>query len=217
MPDEPQNQIQESPGNWGQSQGLGFWSKYKLAIIIGIVVLIVVAFGSWLLFRKDQQSTVSPVDWRERAQPAPVDLKGILSLAPRQLNLEVGEEFSVEVLMNTDNYNISAASAILEYDQQQLEAVKIDTSQSVLSLSVEKKIEGGKVRIARGQPADSDYEDQDDGYTGRHGLLAQVVFKTKAVGEGQINFVNPDSKLILDDGHGTDMQMILENATYIIK
>ncbi|PIR81178.1 hypothetical protein COU24_00010, partial [Candidatus Kuenenbacteria bacterium CG10_big_fil_rev_8_21_14_0_10_39_14] len=60
------------------------------------------------------------------------------------------------------------------------------------------------------------WADSDDGYNGSGGLLAGVVFKALAAGETEINFVEDESRLVLDDGYGTSMEMSYKNTKIII-
>ena len=222
-PDETTNtshqasQNDESSGDWKESNQ-GFWSKYKLLVIIGGAVLIIVlGVVAGLVLKKDKAVVVpaerQPITKPTVAQPAAVEEFGYLSLLTDKSNFAPGEEFKVAVMMDTNNFDLSAASAILTYDEQVLEAVKIDTSQSVMSFSAEKKIKDGQIRIVRGEPGDSNWQDSDDGFNGQ-GILAEIVFKAKSVGQAKVEFIQNESKMILDDGMGTGMKVKYADGEY---
>ena len=66
-------------------------------------------------------------------------------------------------------------------------------------------------------PADSDFQDADDGFTGENGILAQVIFKAKTIGKAEVVFEQEYSRMILDNGKGTSMKMGFEDGVYLVE
>jgi len=70
----------------------------------------------------------------------------------------------------------------------------------------------GWINVIRGTPGDADKDDDDDGYNGADGVLAELVFKVKKIGETEIRFEAGESNLILDDAKGTKMEVECEGV-----
>jgi len=193
-----------------------FWSNYKWLIIIGVLFLAAVIIMSLFLISQPSQPTANIGPMIEEKKTAPNGLQAKLYLEADKLEFSQGEEFTVKILLDTNSYDITAASGFLAYDRDKLAVIKIDSQNSVLTMAAEEKNENGVVSVVRGQPGDRDWADSDDGYNGSGGLLAGVVFKALAAGETEINFVEDESRLVLDDGYGTSMEMSYKNTKIII-
>lgn len=229
---EEENLGGQNMNNSSQS-GQGFPGGNKKWLVIAIIVVIVMAAGvwGWLYYKK---KTAQPINsgpgngsmmggeegnlLNGASEPLKIEAVANLFLKTETETVSAGEEFTVGVLMDTKGYNLSAASAALEFDNDLLEAVKVDASESVMTFAVESGFDNdaGRVNIVRGKPGDADPMDTDDGYTGSDGVLATVIFRAKAMGEASINFDRPKSKLILDDARGTEMNLDYGDAVISI-
>ncbi len=135
----------------------------------------------------------------------------LLLLTPSSKTVNVGDTFPVEIRLNT-NSQVVAVSAYLNFDTTKLEAVSIDSTNSVFSVKAEEKILGDQIMIGRGQ--------QTPGVTSNV-LVAKVNFRAKVSGTANVNFVltslgQGPSRVILDDGLGTDILTSVTNGVYAI-
>jgi hypothetical protein len=133
--------------------------------------------------------------------PAPAG-QAMLSLSPASISAKVGDEFRVDIVVDTAGQNIVAVLANLAFDKSLIEAERIDVSGSVFSLEAERAVYPGSVRVVRGARA--------PGYNGAGGLIASVYFRALAKGSGAITITltkpgDGPSRVILDDGQGTDV------------
>jgi hypothetical protein len=204
---------QINPSNFGQ--GENFWDKYKWLVIFGIIIVIIIliVFG---LYKFAGNNGVDPNQVTPPVQT--LKLPGELYLEIGQSEIKVGEEIRVDIFMNTKDSNITAASGYLLYDRDSLEAVRVDTGNSVLSMGAPSGVgEDGSVYIVRGSPGDRNYMDSDDGFTGGSGLLGSVIFKAKKLGISKVGFIEAESRLVLDDGNGTSMIMSYRGVEVEVK
>ena len=133
--------------------------------------------------------------------PAPAG-KATLSLSPASISAKVGDEFRVDILVDTAGQDIVAVLANLFFDKSLVEAERIDVSGSVFPLEAERAVYPGSVRVVRGARA--------PGYNGSGGLIASVYFRALAKGSGAITITlttpgDGPSRVIIDDGQGTDV------------
>lgn len=155
-----------------------------------------------------------------------------------------GESFNVDLLLNTDGLNINAVSSYIKYDPQKLAIQNIDRTSSVFNYEVESSIDSvnGIIKITAGQPGDAISNDTDDGFTGDRGKIATISLRAAEGAEGavtlgfikglgdapsvtsckvknqqDVEIFTCASRMILDDGLGTDKLALTNDGTYIIK
>ena len=201
----------------------GFWLRYCL-IIAGVVVLAMIAAGVIYYFWQQKTSSqpnlpldngaVSDNESLE-ALRADQNLIGKMYFDTGPDQIKVGDEFIIAVMIDTGGYNISAVSAVFDFDYGITEAVGIDVARSALAMSAEKNFTADRVRIIRGAVGDTDWQDSDDGFSGV-GILGEIKFIAKKAGELKLKFTADESKLIFDDGFGTAMKMELEDFSLMI-
>jgi len=187
-------------------------SKIWWAILVLTVVLAASAIVFFMLQDSDVFKDLEPVSTVKDKYVAP-ERYGSLSLVSQEQNLNVSEEFEVNIVMDTMDSNIVVAAVKVLYDPAALEYVSdqgmANTQDSVLNMGVVNEEQGGTIEIVRGIPGDADYLDSDDGFNGQ-GNLATLKFKALVSGETEINFKS-DSVLVLDDGYATEMIVDFEN------
>ena len=201
----------------------GFWLRYCL-IIAGVVVLAMIAAGVIYYFWQQKTSSqpnlpldngaVSDNESLE-ALRADQNLAGKMYFKSEPDKVKVGDEFIITVMIDTGGYNISAVSAVFDFDSGITEAVGIDVARSALAMSAEKNFTADRVRIIRGAVGDTDWQDSDDGFS-CVGILGEIKFIAKKAGELKLKFTADESKLIFDDGFGTAMKMELEDFSLMI-
>lgn len=219
-------------------------NKIIPAIIISIII-IVLATALVLIIALETKQTMPDLDKlvkdikqiekteKEQTQESQVIRNGKMSLQIENNLLKIGNEFEVKIYINTENSNIVLASAIIEYDPEDLELIydnlPADTKNSVLNMSVINKLTNnpaldgtGKIEIIQAAPGDTDYLDNDDGFNGS-GELASLKFKALKTGQTKIVFskicdneICDESSMILDNGKGTKMQVKFEDLNIII-
>lgn len=136
---------------------------------------------------------------------------------PASGTYQTGQDFPVDIQLNTDGGQVVAVSAFVLYDKTKLTAMSISTSTSAFAYEVENMIDSanGKIFITRGQPT--------PGVTGTAAQVARINFQAlSAVNLTNISFyftgagVSGDSGAILNDGFGTDILTSVANAVFII-
>ncbi len=147
------------------------------------------------------------------SQPPPVASKtALFFLTPNIQSLNVGDTLSVDIKLNT-NSPIVALSAYLNFDTTKLGSVSIDSSNSAFGIEAEGEVSNNLIKISRGEPT--------PGVTGSNILVAKVNFIANDCGITNVNFaftslgVGP-SRVILDDGLGTDILTSVTNGVYTI-
>lgn len=137
----------------------------------------------------------------------PKQTKAYLYLSPREGNYKIGDEFPVDVLVNTVGSNIVVVSAHLSYNKNYLEALSIDLSDSLFEFTAENEInkEEGKIKITLGKPT--------PGIRSYNGKVARIYFRAKNKTHPYMENIYFDftkgsdlySTVILDDKKGTNI------------
>lgn len=137
-----------------------------------------------------------------------------LSFLPSSANLKVGEELRLDIFVNTANQNAVAVLASISFDKDLLVGDHIDVAGSVYPIEAERGLYAGSARVVRGA--------RSPGFNGSHGFLASVYFRAQAKGSGSVTLelAQPGggpSRIILDDGEGTDILRSTVSARYTIQ
>lgn len=204
-------------------------------IIIGIVGLILIALTFYL--KGEITSFVLGPE-------LPLPQRAAFYFTPSSGEATPGESFNVDLMLNTDGLNVSAISTYISYDSQKIQVQNIDRTSSVFGYEVESSIDNvnGIVKITAGQPGDGVSNDTDDGFTGSNGKVATLSLKIlpTATGNASLDFVRKladvpgvtnckvkdsqgtdvfvcVSRMVIDDGLGTDSLATVNNGSYIIK
>lgn len=188
-------------------------NKKWLIILSIILIVIIIAVVVVLVINKKSVPENDITDKKEEQ----LIRHGRLTLSLVEENIEVNDEFEVDIRMDTQDSNIVIASAYVIYDTEFVELIEVDTKDSDLSMSIPDENKDGMINIARGAPGDGDYDDKDDGYNGSNGLVATLQFKALKVGSSDISFNQSSSSMILDDSMGTEMVMDYEDLTLNIQ
>jgi hypothetical protein len=130
-----------------------------------------------------------------------------LNFDQQELHLPMAAEFSVKVLLNTNNENINALDVKLHYPDNILKVEDLINGNSIVNFWIEKpRVENGIIRFSGIIPG---------GYTGENGLLLIIKFRSIKEGEGEISFVG-DSQILLNDGLGTKADLKSQNLKILI-
>lgn len=150
---------------------------------------------------------------------APESPKALLYLSPKEGNYNVGDEFPVDILLNSAGSDVVVAAAYLSYNKNQVEAVSIDLSDSIFEMVAEEKInnDDGKIKITLGRPT--------PGVNVYNGKVATVRFKAKEKARPYTENIYFDftrssslfSTVIVDDKEGTNILDATRGAKIFIE
>lgn len=191
-----------------------------LRTVVYISLSVLVLFASLSLFWI-YNSYNTGVSYETYFSEAPQKPFAYLYLSPEKGNYKVGDEFTVDVLINTAGSDVNAASAYLSYDKTKMEALSIDVTGSVFDMTAQTKIipEFGKIKIVLGTPTPGIRTQK-----GNKVRMATIHFralnKVNSSGENiSFDFIKgvPDySAVFLDDKLGTDILEAVRGAKIFI-
>lgn len=164
----------------------------------------------------------SPYTYREAPDTfyskPPQTLKSFLYTSPNGGKYKVGDEFELNILVNTAGSNVVATAAYLSFNKNAMEVLSIDTSKSAFSMEAENIFdnEQGKIKITRGQPT--------PGVKGNSVYLATIKFKAVGLVNPILENLNFDftegssiySTVIVDDKKGTNILNNVRGAKILI-
>lgn len=141
---------------------------------------------------------------------------------PVSASVKEGENFTVDVAVDSKGGNLVAGSVYVKYDPAKISVQEINTLGSVFNFEVENVVdqESGLIKITRGKPGDGVTSDTDDGFTGGNGKIATLSLKAlRATPQTKLDILKEIdakatiSRSILDDGQGTDVLATVSSGT----
>ena len=172
-----------------------------LLIILGIILVLIIAFIVLILVWPELFSSCKEI-------PSNVNL----SLEPDNADVQVNEEITADIMIDTDNKEISGVDIVIQYDVQVLELVgEIDSTDSVFSIWPMKLASQGSITFsALVMPGQS--------FSGL-GKIASLKFKALKPGETDVYFVfEPGSTQDTNAAfEGQDLLDRVVNAVYNIQ
>lgn len=164
-----------------------------LILIFTLVSLVLVFAESKILFKMGFPPTPKTVSF----------------IIPSKGQYRLGEIFPMKIDIAGIKTPINAVQADLGFDPGKLEVVEISTQDSFANIFIQKEInnEVGYARLTGGLP--------NPGYSSDHGIFGTVYFKGKNPGITKVEFL-PSSKVLANDGRGTDVVKELTSASYLI-
>lgn len=133
-----------------------------------------------------------------------------LYLSPNSGTFCVGSTFDVSILLNTGRNNINAIKVDLEFNHKKLQVVNPATGKSFVSIWAVPPLYSnaeGSLSFQGGIPS--------PGIKTSSGSALTITFRAIEPGETTINFLD-SSKVLLDDGNGTDILNSLGSGKYVI-
>lgn len=128
----------------------------------------------------------------------------IMYVAPLAKSVVIGNEFFLDIKINTDESSINAAQAVLHFSNNILTVTEVDKTGSTFNFWVEEPAisnENGTVSFIGGTPK------------GVSGDTLQILrIKFKASGSGSGNIVLSDATITASDGKGTNVLSKLESS-----
>lgn len=121
--------------------------------------------------------------------------------------ISIGQQFQVDLVLDTENEEINAVEGKLVFPPQLLEIKEIRDGNSIINFWVEKpRIEQLNTVIFSGITP--------GGYQDKKGFLLSVIFQAKASGNGAIEIRN--NKVLLNDGNGTPANVKFSPFQFLI-
>lgn len=140
---------------------------------------------------------------------APEAYSASLSFSPSSGQYEVGKNFSVSFLANTDGKVMNASSGIITFSPNILEVVSVSKTGSIFSLWVQEPTFSNTSGTINFEGVVLN-----PGFSGNGGKLLTVTFKPKTSGTAQIKFNS--GSILANDGLGTNIASTLGSANYTI-
>ena len=154
--------------------------------------------------------------------------KAVLTITPSSGTFKEGDNFNADIYLNTAGNNVVAVDAYLSYNPSDFEVLSVDTSNSEFARNnacvyqgkfcqlVKNNTSNGTVEIIEGKPT--------PGVNKSNALIARLRVRAKKnvspnSDNFTFNFSGPykgKSRVILDDGQGTDILSGVKNAKYAV-
>ena len=132
-----------------------------------------------------------------------------LTLSPTSGSFSEGATFDVPILINTKGVSVNGIEARILFDKSKLEVVKPSSGTSIIGVWIE--------------PPSFDNTKGTASYVGvvpngiitNSGLIGTITFRAKSTGVAAISFA-ANSRVLLNDGQGTEARVDLGRSTYSI-
>lgn len=132
-----------------------------------------------------------------------------VSFSPKTGSFVEGSTFDIPILINTRGSSINGLEVRVTFDRDKLEIVKPSTGQSIIGVWVEPPSYDNTRGIA------SYVGVIPNGITTSAGHVGTITFRAKKIGRAVIA-ISPASKVLLNDGQGTEAQIDLGRSEYAI-
>jgi len=133
-----------------------------------------------------------------------------LYLSPNSGTFYVGSTFDVSIFVNTGGEDINAVQTDLKFDSKKLQIASPTAGKSFISVWISQPTYSniyGTAFFQGGMPS--------PGINTSAGLVSTVIFRVIAPGETTISFLD-SSRVLLDDGKGTDVLTSVGRGVYIL-
>ncbi len=130
--------------------------------------------------------------------PIAIAYAATLSLSPASRAVEVGDTFTLSVLVSTPAEAMNAASGVLTFPADLFQVTSISKAGSIFSLWAQDPSYSNV-----GGTAEFEGVVLNPGYTGSAGKIMAVTFRARSAGSGTIGFSN--ASVLANDGQGTNI------------
>lgn len=123
----------------------------------------------------------------------------------------LGDTFTTQVRIDTEGEVINTVETHLVFSQDVLEVVSLEKENSILSLWIGDPAylnAEGFISFIGGLPT--------PGYQGKDGLIGTITFKVKGEGKAGVSFEESSSRVLLNDGFGTEALLKTKGAVYTL-
>ena len=131
-----------------------------------------------------------------------------LNLVSSESEIAIGQEFQVDLILDTDGEDINAIEAKIFFPEKSLKLQEIRDSNSISNIWVKRpKIErSGIIDFSGIIPG---------GYKEVEGFIFSVIFRADESGRGAVEV--KDAKILLNDGKGTAASLKISNFQFILE
>lgn len=130
---------------------------------------------------------------------------------PISQEVNIGEQFQVDLILDTENKNINAFEGRVIFPGALLELKEIRDGNTIVNfwitnpqMATNQGANGNEIRFSGITPG---------GFSGERGLIFSVIFQTKSEGEGTIKI--REAKTLLNDGLGTLASLSISNFQFV--
>lgn len=131
-----------------------------------------------------------------------------LLLSPSSGTFTVGSTFDVSIFLNTEGKSVNTVSAMLSFPADKLQLVSPTIGQSVISVWTAQPMfdnQTGLVKLTGGMPG---------GINVQSGLITSLTFRVKQIGNSTLVKFSDESRVLANDGNGTDILSSVQNGAY---
>lgn len=131
-----------------------------------------------------------------------------LFLSPSSGTFTVGSTFDVNIFINTEGQSVNTVSAVLNFPADKLQLVSPTVGQSVINVWTAQPIfnnQTGVIKITGGIPG---------GINVQSGLVTALTFRVKQVSSSALVKFSDESRVLANDGNGTDVLNSVQNGVY---
>lgn len=140
---------------------------------------------------------------------APTAHSASLGMSPSSGQYQVGKNFTVNFLANTDGQIMNASSGVITFPTNNLEVVSISKTGSIFSLWVQEPSFSNSAGTINFEGVVLN-----PGYSGNGGKLLSVTFRPKSPGTAQVKFSS--GSILANDGLGTNIASTLSSGNFTI-
>ena len=133
-----------------------------------------------------------------------------LYFSPSSGTYSVGSAFSVSVYVSSADQAMNAASGVISFPSDKLEAISLSKSGSIITLWVQEPTFSNTLGTINFEGIVLN-----PGFTGSAGKIITVNFKTKAVGSAPVTFSS--GSVLANDGKGTNILASMSSGSYVIQ
>ena len=134
-----------------------------------------------------------------------------LRFVPQAKEINVGQQFQVDLVLDTENKAINAIESRIIFPADLLELKEIRDGNSIINFWIERPVRVTSCSIS----CDLVFSGiTPGGFSGESGLIFSLVFESLKEGQGQIEI--SDIKALLNDGQGTEASLSISNFQFLI-
>ena len=137
----------------------------------------------------------------------PITHAASLSLGPSSGSFTVGSTFDVSIFLDTEKEYVNVIDILLQFPPDKLQLVSPATGPSIIEIWTSQprfNNQTGTIELMGGIPRGVSVSD---------GLITKLTFRVKSTGPAVVKFFG-DSRVLLNDGLGTDALQRVQNAVY---
>jgi hypothetical protein len=120
-----------------------------------------------------------------------------------------GDVFRVNIMLDSKEKAINAAQVDLDFSKETLDIVSAEKGKSILKLWINEPAYSNALALASfigGLP--------DPGFKDNDGLVGFIHFKAKQTGPASLSFRESTTRVLLNDGMGTEVEINLQSAFF---